>query len=149
MWCSNSPYMAFLQMVIKKRNFSCLRSASRIAGVPLYVGEWNNIKRVQTYNEKGDKVWEIDPTQSDMSQAEDIVNNFKLMGIWGLAFWEWSFMPNNTPNFNLVNVTYNNATGEGNIQPTKYYEIVKNAYEQLYSQPSERVFATASKLSAP
>jgi magnesium transporter len=38
--------------------------------VPLYVGEWNNIKRVQTYNEKGDKVWEIDPTQSDMSQAE-------------------------------------------------------------------------------
>ena len=67
----------------------------------------------------------------------------------GLAFWEWSFMPNDTPNFNLVNVTYNNATGEGNIQPTKYYEIVKNAYEQLYGQPSERVFPTASRLTTP
>ena len=73
---------------------------------------------MQTYNEKGDKVWEIDPTQSDMSQAEanTIVGNFKHIGIWGLAFWEWSFMPNDTPNFNLVNVTYNNAIGEGNIQ---------------------------------
>jgi hypothetical protein len=48
----------------------------------------------------------------------------------------------------LVNVTYNNATGEGNIQPTKYYEIVKNAYEQLYGEPSERAFPTASRLTA-
>jgi len=40
-------------------------------------------------------------------------------------------MPNDTPNFNLVNVTYNNAIGEGNIQRTKYYDIVKNAYENL------------------
>ncbi|MGA8915079.1 MAG: hypothetical protein WA393_02060 [Nitrososphaeraceae archaeon] len=45
--------------------------------------------------------------------------------------------------------TYNNATGEGNIQPTKYYDIVKNAYEQLYGQPSERVIPTASRLTAP
>ena len=129
----------------QKDKLQLFENASRIAGVPLYVGEWNNIKRVQTYNEKGDKVWEIDPTQSDMSQADanTIVGNFKQIGIWGLAFWEWSFMPNDTPNFNLVNVTYNNATGEGNIQPTKYYEIVKNAYEQLYGQPSERVFPTA------
>jgi hypothetical protein len=56
---------------------------------------WNNIKRVQTYNEKGDKVWEIDPTQSDMSQDEAnmIVGKFREIGIWGLAFSEWSFMP--------------------------------------------------------
>jgi hypothetical protein len=45
--------------------------------------------------------------------------------------------------------TYNNATGEGNIQPTIYYDIVKNAYEQLYGQPSERVIPTASRLTAP
>ena len=135
----------------QKDKLQLFKNASRIAGVPLYVGEWNNIKRVQTYNEKGDKVWEIDPTQSDMSQADanTIVGNFKQIGIWGLAFWEWSFMPNDTPNFNLVNVTHNNATGEGSIQPTKYYEIVKNAYEQLYGQPSERVFPTASRLPEP
>ena len=34
---------------------------------------------------------------------------------------------------------------KGIIQPTKYYDIVKNAYEQLYGQPSERVFPTASQ----
>jgi len=61
-----------------------------------------------------------------------------------LAYWEWSFVPNDTPNFNLVDITYNNATGEGKLQPTKYYEIMKNAYEQFYGQPSERVFPTAS-----
>lgn len=135
----------------QKDKLLLFENASRIAGVPLYVGEWNNIKRVQTYNDKGDKVWEIDPTQSDMSQAEAnmIVGKFREIGIWGLAFWEWSFLSNETPNFNLVNVTYNNATGEGNIQPTKYYEIVKNAYEQLYGQPSERVFPTASRLPTP
>ena len=38
---------------------------------------------------------------------------------------------------------------KGIIQLTKYYEIVKNAYEQLYGQPSERVFPTASRLTAP
>jgi len=121
-------------------------NASRIAGVPLYIGEWNNVKRVATYNEKGEKVWEIDPTLSDISQTEanKIVSNFKAVGIWGLAYWEWSFVPNDTPNFNLINITYNNVTGEGNLQPTKYYEIMKNAYEQFYVQPSERVFPTAS-----
>ncbi len=134
----------------QKDKLQLFENASKIAGVPLYVGEWNNIKRVQTYNEKGDKVWEIDPTQSDMSQAEanKIIGNFKQIGIWGLAFWEWSFMPNDTPNFNLVNVTYNNATGEGKIQPTKYFEIVKNAYEQFYGQPSDVVLPTASRIPA-
>jgi len=58
-------------------------------------------------------------------------------------------MPNDTPNFNLVNVTYNNATGAGNFQPTKYYDIVKNAYEQLYGQPLERVFPIESKTELP
>ena len=48
------------------------------------------------------------------------------------------------PNFNLVDVSSNYATDEGNIRPAKYYEIVKNANEQLYSQQRERVFPTAS-----
>ncbi|MGA9942778.1 MAG: hypothetical protein WBP88_12355 [Nitrososphaeraceae archaeon] len=36
----------------QKEKLQLFENASRIAGVPLYVGEWNNIKRVQTYNDK-------------------------------------------------------------------------------------------------
>jgi hypothetical protein len=110
-------------------------NASRIAGVPLYIGEWNNVKRVEMYNQRGEKVWYIDPSLSDISQAvaSRIVNNFRNTGVWGLAFWEWSFIPSNTPNFNLVNISYNNETGQGLLHPTKYYTIMKNAYEQLYN----------------
>jgi hypothetical protein len=101
----------------------------------LYIGEWNNVKRVETYNQRGEKVWYIDPSLSDISQAiaSGIVNNFRNIGVWGLAFWEWSFIPSNTPNFNLVNISYNNETGQGLLHPTKYYTIMKNAYEQLYN----------------
>jgi hypothetical protein len=58
-------------------------------------------------------------------------------------------MPNDTPNFNLVNVNYNNAKGEGKIQPTKYYEIMKNACENLYGNPADRVFPIESKSRLP
>lgn len=110
-------------------------NASRIAGVPLYIGEWNNVKRVEMYNQRGEKVWYIDPSLSDISQAvaSGIVKNFRNIGVWGLAFWEWSFIPSNTPNFNLVNISYNNETGQGLVHPTKYYTIMKNAYEHLYN----------------
>jgi hypothetical protein len=108
-------------------------NASRIAGVPLYIGEWNNVKRVEMYNQRGEKAWYIDPSLSDISQADAnrIVTNFRNIGVWGLAFWDWSFIPSNTPNFNLVNISYNNETDQGLLHPSKYYTIMKNAYEQL------------------
>ena len=122
-------------------------NASRIAGVPLYIGEWNNVKRVETYNDHGEKIWVIDDTQSDISQADAnaIVGKFRDIGIWGLAYWEWSFMPNNTPNFNLVNVTSDKATGKEIMQPTEYFKIIENAYKELFVQQPTGV--RASKLS--
>lgn len=122
-------------------------NASRIAGVPLYIGEWNNVKRVETYNDHGEKIWVIDDTQSDISQADAnaIVGKFRDIGIWGLAYWEWSFMPNKTPNFNLVNVTSDKATGKEIMQPTEYFKIIENAYKELFVlQPTD---VPASKLS--
>lgn len=122
-------------------------NASRIAGVPLYIGEWNNVKRVETYNDHGEKIWVIDDTQSDISQADAnaIVGKFRDIGIWGLAYWEWSFMPNKTPNFNLVNVTSDKATGKEIMQPTEYFKIIENAYNELFVQQPTGV--AASKLS--
>jgi hypothetical protein len=109
-------------------------NASRIAGVPLYIGEWNNVKRVETYNDHGEKIWVIDDTQSDISQADAnaIVGKFRDIGIWGLAYWEWSFVPNDTPNFNLVNVTSDKVTGRETMQPTEYFKIIENAYKELF-----------------
>jgi hypothetical protein len=111
-------------------------NASRLAGVPLYIGEWNNVKRIATINEEGKKVWEIADNQSDISQvdANMIVEKFKGIGIWGMAYWEWSFVPNDTPNFNLAKVTYDNSTREYGVSATKYFQIMKNAYQNIYGQ---------------
>ena len=35
------------------------------------------------------------------------------------------------------------------IQPTKYFEIMTKAYQDVYGQPSDRVFPTATKPSPP
>ena len=69
-------------------------NASRITGVPLYIGEWNNVKRVATINEEGKKIWRIDANQSNISQADAnmIVEKFKGIGIWGMAYWEWRIL---------------------------------------------------------
>jgi hypothetical protein len=40
---------------------------------------------------------------------------------------------------------YDKATGAGKIQPTKYFEIMTKAYQNVYYQPSERVFPTESR----
>ena len=113
-------------------------NTSKLAGVPIYIGEWNNVKRVATYNEEGKLIWTIDETLSDINQAQanKIVGKFKEIGIWGLAFWEWSFVPNDTPNFNLVNVTSNKVTGKETMQTTEYFKIIENAYKEIFGQTS-------------
>lgn len=109
-------------------------NASQIASVPLYIGEWNNVKRIGTVNEEGKLIWKTSANLSDMSQtdANMIVEKFKGLNIWGMAYWDWSFVPNEIKNFNLVNITYDKVSGEGNIQPTKYFEIMKKAYQKVY-----------------
>jgi len=121
-------------------------NTSRLSGIPLYIGEWNNVKRVQTY-ENGKSVWIIDETLSDINQAQanKIVNEFKRIGVWGAAFWEWSFVPNDTPNFNLANVTTDKITGKETIQPTKYFGIVENAYNTVFGQPTNQTIVLPTR----
>jgi hypothetical protein len=109
-------------------------NASQIASVPLYIGEWNNVKRISTVNEEGKVIWKISANLSDISQtdANMIVEKFKGLNIWGMAYWDWSFVPNEIKNFNLVNITYDKVSGEGDIHPTKYFEIMKKAYQNVY-----------------
>jgi hypothetical protein len=82
---------------------------------------------------------------SDFSQAEAniIVEKFKELGIWGLAYWRWSFVPEKIPNFNLLTVKFDNSTGDRKIITTKYFDIMKSAYDTITGKPTERVYPTS------
>jgi hypothetical protein len=104
---------------------------SEITKVPLYVGEWNNVLREATINEEGQRVFTINPEQSDISQAEAnlIVQTFKDIDVWGMAYWQWRIGTHRVDNYNLVNIT-----DGGTIQTTQYFDILKNAYLNAYGK---------------
>ena len=96
---------------------------AKIADVPIYIGEWNNVKRDKSYDSDETKV--IDGKRSDLSQREAIkfVQSFKKNGVWGVAYWCWNYIPHHAPNLNLISVEEDGRS----IEPTKYYEILKVA----------------------
>lgn len=104
--------------------FRILSEAGRIAGVPMYIGEWNEVSREEKLNENGNLMFHSDPVKSNLTQvkADDLVNKFKEVGVWGMAFWNWNYVLHPAANFNLVKVTY-----DGHIKTTKYFKIVERA----------------------
>jgi len=50
-----------------------------------------------------------------------LVKEFKKLDAWGMAFWNWNYVLNPSPNFNLIKVT-----DHGHIQTTKYFTIIRN-----------------------
>ena len=104
------------------------------------------MKRVATTVE-GKKSFEISAKQSDISQtdANTILQKFKGIGIWGMAYWSWSFLPEKTPNFNLVKFVYDKATGEGKMKITKYFGIMENAYQEVFGQASHKMNTGSKK----
>jgi hypothetical protein len=113
---------------------------SEIAQVPLYVGEWNNVLREASINEEGQRVFNINPAESDISQdeADLIVETFKDIGAWGMAYWQWRLQTHQVDNYNLVNVT-----DSGTISTTQYFDILKNAYTDNFGGPNQTA-ATAA-----
>ncbi|TLX68784.1 MAG: glycoside hydrolase family 5 protein [Thaumarchaeota archaeon] len=103
--------------------------ASNITGIPIYIGEWNNVLREQVINEEGSAVFQINPFESDISQqqANQFVKTFKDIGIWGLAYWKWDYISQNTPNFNLISVG-----DDGHLITNKYFKQLKIALESNY-----------------
>ena len=53
-------------------------STGNLSGVPVYIGEWNNVARDKVINEEGDFVYEIDPEASDITPEDTtaILNKF-------------------------------------------------------------------------
>jgi hypothetical protein len=102
-----------------------LVEAAQLADVPIYVGEWNNVVR-----EREGGVFRISPEESDLSQEETnlFLQDFKRIGVWGWAFWQWNYKDHDVPNFNLILVSE-----DGTIQPTEYYERLKTAISEVYA----------------
>lgn len=113
----------------QQQKFNTFLKTSNITGVPIYVGEWNNVLREQTVIEDGTSVFEINPFASDITQeqANLFVKTFKDLGIWGIAYWKWDFVSLDTPNFNLISIG-----DDGQITTNKYFRQLKIALESNF-----------------
>lgn len=102
-----------------------LVKGGELAGVPLYIGEWNNVKREKANDDESNIiVYKIDRQASDIDQkkADLFIQEFKQLKVWGWAFWNWNYIPHPAPNLNLILIRE-----DGSIDTTKYYEILENA----------------------
>ena len=110
----------------QEKRLNVFLKAAELANVPAYVGEWNDVKRVKTVNAEGKTVWTITNEQTNINQTEanSYIQTFDNADVWGWSYWIWNFKPHDTVNFNLINVT-----SDGRIQPTEYYNILKNAID--------------------
>ena len=102
--------------------FSIFVQAGKLAGIPLYIGEWNNVKREKVADDESAIVYKINSEKSDITQkqAARFLEDFKEVGIWGWAYWNWNLISHPAANVNLITVTK-----DGDIHTTKYYDILK------------------------
>jgi len=119
----------------QEQRLNVFLSAGNLSGVPVYIGEWNNVARDKVINEEGDFVYEINPEASDITPEDTtvILKKFNEIDPYGWAFWYWNFRPHRVENFNLVTSDEN-----GNLVPTKYFDILKNAVHSVYSSKNAK-----------
>jgi len=107
-----------------EQKINLLSGLTNMTGVPLYIGEWNDVSREERISVEGKTISEINQEISDLNQtdADIMTKKFKDIGVWGWAFWNWSYLPDSSPDFNLITVTLN-----GDMATTKYFDILKHA----------------------
>jgi polyhydroxyalkanoate synthesis regulator phasin len=107
----------------QKERFEMFLKTRDLTGVPLYIGEWNNVVRVRDGG-----VFKINPGASELTKtnAGEILDAFKEAGMWGTAFWKWDYRDADTESFNLI------SDGNGQINPTKYFGILEDTVESVY-----------------
>ena len=116
--------------------------ASKLAGVPLYIGEWNNVRRVRAApattvqnQDLTNQNFTTSPELSDINQeqANAIVQRLKEINAWGMAFWSWDYAYSRIPSYNLINITSGSNNTGLKITTTKYFNILKNAYATIHN----------------
>jgi len=108
----------------QKDRFNLFLDTRDLTGVPLYIGEWNNVVRT-----KEGGIFKINPGASDFtkSNAGKILEAFKKEGVWATAFWKWDYRDADTASFNLIN------DKSGKLVPTKYFGILEDTVKNVYS----------------
>ena len=111
----------------QKQRFDLFLKTRNLTGVPLYIGEWNNVVRTRDGG-----IFKINPGQSEFtkSNAAQILGAFKEAGVWGTAFWKWDYRDADTTSFNLV------SDSSGKLVPTKYFGILKDTVKTIYGSSS-------------
>src|SRR5919202_2919304 len=134
-------------------------NASQLAGVPLYIGEWNNVRRVRAApvvqnqdtpiqaEDLANQNFTTSPQLSDISQeqANAIVQRLKEINAWGMAFWSWDYAHSRIPSYNLVNITSGSNNTDLKINTTKYFDILKNAYATIHNDDDSDRTNTSNK----
>lgn len=107
----------------QEQKLNLLAALTNITRVPLYIGEWNDVSREEHINAEGQVDNEINQAVSDLNQTDAYIMTKKLkdIGAWGWAFWNWNYLPDSTPDFNLITVNMN-----GDMETTKYFDILKH-----------------------
>ncbi|HET9805613.1 MAG TPA: hypothetical protein VFP49_01760 [Nitrososphaeraceae archaeon] len=125
----NSVFKISLYGIPRDNNYQdkkleLLINVSKIAKIPVYVGEWNNVNREKKLTANRDDTSKINVIKSDLSQEESdfLINKFNQLEVYGWAFWNWNYVNTPPQNFNLINITKS-----GDILPTKYFYILKNS----------------------
>ncbi len=118
----------------QKERFDTFLKTRDITGIPLYIGEWNNVVRTQQGG-----IFKLNPGLSELTQdnAGKILDAFKKAGVWGTAFWKWDYNDADTASFNLV------LNNNGKLVPTKYFDILKNAVATIYGTGSNNSTAAS------
>jgi hypothetical protein len=133
--------------------------AAQLAGVPLYIGEWNNVRRVRAApavqnqdlanqaQDLANQNFTTSPQLSDISQeqANAIVQRLKEINAWGMAFWSWDYAHSRIPSYNLVNITSGSNNTGLKINTTKYFDILKNAYATIHNDDDSDRTNTSNK----
>jgi hypothetical protein len=131
----------------QQKRLDIFTKAAQLAGVPLYIGEWNNVRRVRAapdvenqdlanqVQDLANQNFTASPQLSDINQeqANAIVQRLKEINAWGMAFWSWDYAHSRIPSYNLINITSSSDNIDLNINTTKYFDILKNAYATIDS----------------
>lgn len=126
---SNSIFKISLYGIPKDNNYQekkleLLLNVSKIAKIPIYVGEWNHVNREKKLTTNTDDTSKINASKSDLSQEESdfLINKFNSLKVYGWTFWNWNYVNTPPQNFNLINLTKSSE-----ILPTKYFYILENS----------------------
>jgi polyhydroxyalkanoate synthesis regulator phasin len=107
----------------QEKRFDMFLKKRDLTGVPLYIGEWNNVVRTK---EGGISKLNPDLSKLTKTDAKQILEALKKQGVWGTAFWRWDYQKVDTASFNLV------SDNNGKLAPTKYLGILEDAVETIY-----------------